>query len=87
VAVAATKPGWNRLQIRGGFEWANFYAGFRVPGRTPYCVVVVLNPPGGLHNGRVIAYAYYRSPVIDPVLVAAVRTKFPCTPANRPRTG
>ena len=83
VAVKATELGWDRHQIRGGFEWANFYAGTHVPQKLPYCVQVVINPPQGLRLPRVIAYGYYRSPLESPVLVVAQRTRLPCLPAWR----
>jgi hypothetical protein len=82
VAVDATKLGWSRHQIRGGFEWTNFYAGTRVPQKLPYCVQIVINPRQGLDDPRVIAHDYYRSPLKDPVLVVAQRTRLPCTPAR-----
>ena len=67
----------------GGFEWSNFYAGYRVARHAKYCVGVVLNPPGGLQNKRIVSYAYYHSPFIKPVLVAALRTTVPCVPARQ----
>jgi hypothetical protein len=82
VAVEATKAGWDRRQIRGGFEWTNFYAGTRVPQKLPYCVLVVIDPARGLHDPRVIAYGYYHSPLNDPLLVVALRTRLPCKPAH-----
>jgi hypothetical protein len=85
VAVDATHAGWSRPQIRGGFEWANYYAGTRVAKGARYCVVVMLNPTGGLHNPRIVSYGYYHSPFIDPVLVAALRTKTLCRPALPPQ--
>jgi hypothetical protein len=85
VATEATRAGWARPQIRGGFEWSNFYIGVTTKHRRPSCVAVVLNPPGGLANNRIVAHAYYHSLFIEPVLVAAVRSKVPCTPRNRPR--
>jgi hypothetical protein len=85
VAVAATHQGWTRPQIRGGFEWANFYSGLRNARNIPVCVVVVVNPPKDIPKDRIVATGYYRSPLRDPVLVAAVRNRTPCTPGPRKR--
>jgi hypothetical protein len=81
-AVAATKQGWTRKQIRGGFEWTNFYAARRISGKTKYCVKVVLNPKDGINEPRVIAHSYYHSPLHGAVPVVAIRTKLPCTPGR-----
>jgi hypothetical protein len=85
VAVAATREGWTRRQIRGGFEWTNFYHGTRFSRAAPACVTVALDPPGGVRGDRVVAFDYYRSPFIEPVPVVAQRTRVPCVPARRPR--
>jgi hypothetical protein len=82
VATAATHDGWTRKQIRGGFEWTNYYAGRRVHKATRYCVQVLVNPKAGVDDPRVVAYSYYRSPFNDPVPVVARRTSRPCTPGR-----
>jgi hypothetical protein len=84
VATAATRAGWSPEQIDGGFEWNNFQPGPATGHVTPRCVTVRLDPPGGVHAPRVVAFGYYRSPLVDPVAVAAVRGNVACSPANRP---
>jgi hypothetical protein len=88
VATAATHAGWSADQVDGGFEWNNFHpASAPVPttGRaTPRCVTVRLNPPGGIHAPRVVAFGYYRSPLVDPVAAVAARGDVACSPARRP---
>jgi hypothetical protein len=79
VATAATHAGWRRSQIRGGFEWTNFYAGTRVKQGAPLCVHVVLDPDVERNDPRVVAYGFYRSPFHDPVPVVALRSNVPCT--------
>ena len=92
VAVAATRLGWRPDQIAGGWEWVNYHArGAPVAEKNGgvRCVRVTLNPRGGVHARNVVAYRYYRSPLIDPVPVVAVRTARPCAtrPAKKARSG
>jgi hypothetical protein len=83
VAVAATRDGWTPRQIRGGFEWTNFYArGPHGSNRGPApCVTVIVDPPGGRRDLFVVKE--YRSPLVDPVLIGAVQTRKACRPAGR----
>jgi hypothetical protein len=83
VASDATEAGWTRPQIRGGFEWTNFYAGTRIGGRHgAFCVKIVVDPPHGVPR-EVVARGEYRSPLRDAVPVIAIRTRLPCTPGRR----
>ncbi len=82
VAVAATREGWARAQIRAGFEWTNFYA--RGPrgshrGAAP-CVRVIVNPPGGERDPFVLKE--YRSPFNGPVVIGAIHTNRTCSPTG-----
>lgn len=81
VAVAATRLGWRPDQIAGGWEWVNYHArGASVAEKNvgERCVRVTLNPRGGVHGRTVLAYRYYRSPLVDPVAVVAIRTTRRC---------
>jgi hypothetical protein len=84
-AVDATTAGWTRNQVRGGFEWTNFYAGSREHHGVRYCVRVVLDPPQGIHTPGAIAHEYYRSPLRPAVPVVAIRSRAPCTPGRKLR--
>lgn len=92
VAVAAARLGWRPDQIAGGWEWVNYHARGAPVAEMKLgerCVRVTLNPRGGVHGRNVVAYRYYRSPLIDPVAVVAVRTARPCAtrPAQKGNSG
>ena len=85
VDVATTRLGWKPDQIAGGWEWNNYYARSPVV-RTQHlrqrCITVRLEPGGDVHRNDVVAYRYYRSPLVAPVAVVALRTRQPCTPGR-----
>ena len=70
---------------RCGWEWNNYYARSPVV-RTQHlrqrCITVRLEPGGDVHRNDVVAYRYYRSPLVAPVAVVALRTRQPCTPGR-----
>jgi hypothetical protein len=82
-AVAATEKGWSRRQIRGGFEWANFYGSTRVSQQKQYCVAISVNTKRQRDDPLVVAWLEYDSPLRKPVPVAAIRSKLDCKPARR----
>lgn len=87
VAEAATRAGWRADQVRGGFEWTNFHAPGPQGRRRPEpCVNVIVDPPGGVRGPKVVAFAYYRSPLKARVPVVALRTNPSCTPSGRVST-
>ncbi len=83
VATAATRRGWSPEQVDGGFEWNKFHAP-RTPRRSrPYCVTVRLQPRPDV-DPHPIAFRWYRSPLVDPVAIVAVRDRVACSPAHAP---
>jgi hypothetical protein len=86
VAQQAVAKGWAPRQIRGGFEWTNYYGGTRVGRRARYCVRVTLDPKSHITGPRVVAVDYYRSPLTHPVRVVAIRTRTACVPKQANQT-
>src|SRR5262249_45217707 len=90
VATAATKKGWSPTQIRGGFEWYNYYASdahVNAHRSATYCVNVVVGvDPKRVDPKILVASASYHSPLTGSVDVVAIRTKkLWCRPQGVPK--